>query len=130
MTTAIYDGNCVICQQTRRVVRALDWLHRVEFLDVQQWDKVYSRYPQVDYNAAMGAMHVMTDDGQMMAGFFGVRRLLRELPLGYPLWLLLHLPGMSWLGSKVYAFIASHRYQINKLVGASVCENGTCKVHS
>lgn len=71
MTTAIYDGNCVLCQQTRRVVMALDWLHRVEFLDAQQWDKVYARYPQVDYNEAMGAMHVMTEDGQMLAGFYG-----------------------------------------------------------
>jgi predicted DCC family thiol-disulfide oxidoreductase YuxK len=129
MTTAIFDGNCVICQQTRRIVTVLDWLHRVEFLDVQQWDKVYARYPQVDYNEAMGAMHVMTKDGQMLAGFVGVRRLMRDLPLGYPVWLFMHLPGMTWLGNKVYGFIAKHRYQINKLFGAPVCENGTCKVH-
>jgi predicted DCC family thiol-disulfide oxidoreductase YuxK len=129
MTTAIFDGNCVLCQQTRRIVLALDWLNRVEFIDVQQWDKVYARYPQVDYNEAMGAMHVMTQDGQMLAGFLGVRRLLRELPLGYPIWLALHLPGMGWLGNHVYRFIAKHRYQINKWFGAPVCDNGVCKVH-
>ncbi|NWF70197.1 MAG: DUF393 domain-containing protein [Chloroflexi bacterium] len=129
MTTAIFDGNCVICQQTRRVISALDWFKRVEFLDVQGWDTVHARYPQVDYEAAMGAIHVMTPDGQMVAGFAGIRRLLRELPLGFPLWLLLHLPGMTWLGNRVYGFIAKHRYTINRWVGAPVCENGACKVH-
>jgi predicted DCC family thiol-disulfide oxidoreductase YuxK len=76
------------------------------------------------------SMHVVGDDGRLLAGFEGVRRLLRELPLGFPLWLLFRLPGMSWLGVKVYQFIAHNRYRINKLVGVPVCENSTCKVHS
>lgn len=129
MTTAIYDGYCVICQQSKRIVTALDWLHRIEFLDLHNWNTVESRYPQLNFEQAMGQMHVVTPDGQLIGGFEGVRRLLRDLPLGFPLWLILKLPGMSWIGDKIYRLIARNRYRINKAFGAPVCENGTCKVH-
>lgn len=128
MVTVLYDGQCVLCNQTRRTVMALDWLKRVEFLDIQQWDAVYKRYPQLDYEVAMRQMHTATPDGQLIGGFEGMRRLLRELPLGAPLWLLLHLPSMNWLGPRVYRFIARHRYRINRFFGVEVCEDGACKL--
>lgn len=129
MTTAIYDGYCVLCQQSRRIVEALDWLNRVEFLDIHNWNEVSQRYPTLDFEAAMGQMHTIEPDGTMHGGFDGVRRLLRELPLTFPIWLLLQVPGMKWLGDKIYGFVARNRYNINRIVGARVCENGACKVH-
>lgn len=128
-TTVFYDGQCVICRQTRRIVTALDWLRRVEFVDVHQWDAVEARAPGLDFETAMGQVHVTTAQG-LVGGFDGTRAMLRQLPLGFPLWLLLHLPGMSWLGRRVYRFIARHRYRINRWVGAPVCEDGSCRIHS
>lgn len=130
MVTAIYDGNCVICNQTRRIYTALDWFKRIEFLDVHNWNEVSRRYPTLDYSAAMGQMHLVTDDGQLIGGFVAARRMMREVPIGFPFWLILHIPGMSWLGDRVYKLIARNRYRINKLVGAPICEDGTCKIHS
>lgn len=129
MTTAIFDGYCVLCKQTKRMVTVLDWFKRVEFLDVHNWNVVESRYPNLDFETAMGQIHVVSPDGKMLGGFDGMRRLLRDLPLTFPLWLLLHLPGMDWLGNKVYRFVARNRYRINKFFGVDICEDGTCKVH-
>lgn len=130
MLTVLYDGYCVICQQTKRIVGVLDWFHRVEFLNIHDWDVVSQRYPTLDFEQAMGQVHAMSSTGAMYGGFFGMRRMLRELPLGFPLWLVLHIPGMSWIGQKVYGLIASNRYRINKAFGAAVCENGACSVHA
>ena len=127
--TMIYDGTCVLCQQTRRMIRALDWLGRVEFLDLHDWEIVSARYPDLDYETAMGQIHVVGADGRLIGGFWGLRRALRELPLGVPFWALLHLPGMNWLGPKVYALVARNRYRINKFFGVEVCEAGVCKIH-
>ena len=110
------------------MVMALDWLHRVEFLDLHDWETVQARYPSLDYEAAMGQIHVAAY-GKMLVGYWGMRQMLRELPLGFPLWLLLHVPGMNWLGTHVYDFIARHRYRINRFFGIPVCEDGVCKVH-
>lgn len=132
MTAAIYDGHCVICQQTRRLVQALDWLRRVEFVDIHDWEMVSARWPDLDYETAMGQIHVVAGDGKLLGGYWGVRRLLRDLPLGFPLWLIFHLPGMNWLGTRLYAFIARHRYAINRLFGVELqeCANDTCKIPS
>lgn len=130
MTTAIYDGLCVLCRQSRKIIDALDWLHRIEFLDIHNWSEVERRYPTLDFETAMGQMHAVTSDGRLIGGFEGVRRLLRDLPLGFPIWLILHIPGMNWLGNKVYRFIARNRYRINRALGALVCETGACKVHA
>lgn len=129
MVTAIYDGYCVFCTQSKRIIEALDWLKRVEFLDLHNWNEVEARYPNLNYEQAMGQMHVVTPEGQLIGGFVGARRLLRELPLGFPFWALLHVPGIAWLGDKIYRWIAANRYRINQLVGAPVCENGVCKIH-
>jgi predicted DCC family thiol-disulfide oxidoreductase YuxK len=124
--TAVFDGQCVICEATERVVRALDWRRRVAFLDLHQTGVVEVRFPWLDPQAAMGQIHVVDERGVVYAGFTGTRRLLRELPLGYPLWLLLHLPGMTWLGQRIYLFVASRRYVINRLVGRDICESDVC----
>ncbi|NDJ60918.1 MAG: DUF393 domain-containing protein [Chloroflexi bacterium] len=128
--TAIYDGNCVICNQTKRVVTTLDWRDRVEFLDLHRWQEVHERFPQVDYDEAMGQIHVVTPRNEMFIGYFGTRRMLRELPLTFPVWALMQLPGMTWLGQRVYNFIARHRYRINKWMGVEICEGDSCRLPS
>ena len=130
MITALYDGQCVICRCTRRVIVRLDWCQRVEFLDIHDWDTVHRRYPDLDVAAAWGQIHVVTADGRLSGGFLALRSLLRELPLGFPVWLLLHGPGMPWLGARVYRFVARHRYRINRLLGVDLdaCENDTCQI--
>ncbi|MFZ4814386.1 MAG: thiol-disulfide oxidoreductase DCC family protein [Phototrophicaceae bacterium] len=130
MTTAIFDGRCVICQGTQRVVNALDWFKRVEFLDLHQHEAVSARYPWLDHDAAMGEIHVVDDQAHVYAGYFGTRRLLRDLPLGWPLWVILQVPGMDWVGQRVYKFIAKNRYTINRWMGVELepCEDGICKI--
>lgn len=131
MVTALFDGRCVICQSTRRVVKALDWFNRVEFLDLHNKAVVETRYPTMDHDAMMGEINVMTETGQRFAGFKGTRRMLKELPLGFPVWLLLHVPGMTWVGSRIYAWVARNRYAVNRALGVDLgddCVDGVCKI--
>jgi predicted DCC family thiol-disulfide oxidoreductase YuxK len=134
-TVAIYDGRCVICNTTRRIVGFLDWMKRVEFLDLHQQGEVEARYPQINHEEAMGQIHVVADGGKVYEGFDGTRRMLRDLPLGLPLWALLHLPIVgTWLGPNLYKFIARNRYTINRLLGVDLekaendCIDGVCKI--
>jgi predicted DCC family thiol-disulfide oxidoreductase YuxK len=132
MVVALFDGRCVICQGTRRTIKALDWLNRVEFLDLHKHDEVEARFPELEHEAMMGEIHVVADD-KLYAGFDGTRRMLKEVPLGFPVWLLLHIPGMNWLGPKIYQFVAKNRYAVNRFFGVDLaaddaCEDGFCKI--
>ena len=78
----------------------------------------------------MSEIHVLDAEGRLYAGFAGMRRMLREVPLGVPLWLLLRLPGSDALGKRVYRFIARRRYRINALLGNELpdCAEGSCEM--
>ncbi len=105
--TALYDGQCRLCRASSRWISALDWRRRIQFIDLRASDAL----PREDL---MGEIHVHCDD-QHFTGFDGIRRLLRELPLAMPLWLLLHLPGATWLGRRGYSWLARNRYRLSGL---------------
>lgn len=128
MLTALYDGKCVICQSTCGALRALDWLKRIEFVDLHEADDRSERYGHLHHERLMREIHVLDDEGRVYTGFAGTRRMLKEAPLGFPLWLLLQLPGSDALGKRVYRFIARRRYRINALLGNELpdCADGSC----
>lgn len=130
MTTVIYDGACGLCTSSVRLLRRLDWLGRLTYLDAQDWPTVHARYPQLDAQAVLGAIHVVTSDGRVLVGYAGVRHLLRFLPLLVWLYPVLFVPGITWVGPRVYDWVAAHRYWFNRFFGfPAACDGGTCRVH-
>ena len=128
MLTALYDGNCVICHSTCNTMRSLDWLKRIEFVDLHEDAAWRDRFPNLASEGLMAEIHVVDDAGSVFAGFAGSRRMLKEVPLGFPLWLLLQLPGTERIGQRIYRFIARRRYRINALLGNDLpdCADGSC----
>lgn len=113
--TALYDGQCSLCRACCRWLHGLDWRDRIAFTDLHTIEA---------QPALMGEIHVLVG-AQRLTGFDGVRRLLRELPLGMPVWLLLHVPGAAWLGRRAYRLVARNRYRIG---GGAGCVAGACGV--
>ena len=128
-TTVLYDGYCVLCQQTVRIIRRLDWLKRIETLDVHNKTVVEERYPTLEHEALMGEIHIVTNQQQVLVGFFAMRYIARYLPLLWLIFPFLYFPGINWLGPKIYGWIARRRYAINRFFGVPTCEDGYCKLH-
>ncbi len=129
-TVMIYDGQCGLCVGSMKAVRRLDWRSRIETVDAQDWAAVHARYPQLDREAILGLIHVITPDGRVLIGYEGVRHLIRYLPLVAWLYPLLCLPGITWLGPRLYAWVADHRYWVNRLFGRPhPCADGLCRAH-
>jgi predicted DCC family thiol-disulfide oxidoreductase YuxK len=107
-------------------MRALDWLRRIDFVDLHDGADLTGRHPELSQERLMSEIHVLDAEGRLYAGFAGTRRMLKEVPLGFPLWLLLQLPGTDALGRWVYRFIARRRYRINALLGVELpdCADG------
>lgn len=125
-TIMLYDGLCVLCTQTQRAVQVLDWLGRIERLNAQDHNTVMERFPALEGEDILGEIYVQTRNGRWLVGFFGMRYLAQQMPLTWLILPLLYLPGMTWLGPKVYGWVAKRRYALNKLLGNDCI--GTCKV--
>jgi predicted DCC family thiol-disulfide oxidoreductase YuxK len=135
MLTAIYDGQCVLCNRTKHIVQSLDWREHIEFRDLHQHTNLLELYPFISPQDAMGAFHVVDCHQRVYVGFAGIRRMLRSLPLAWPLYAIFCLPIVgNWLGPTIYEAVAKRRYIINRLLGidhpthTGACDIGTCRL--
>lgn len=100
-----YDGQCGMCRRTTRLLRAVDWFGRLNFVDMTS---IPAADLPVDPEAAMKGMPMRTRDGRTLVGFPAVRRALAQTPLA-PLAWLLYLPVISAAGAAAYRHIAAGR---------------------
>lgn len=69
------------------------------------------------------AMFAVTPAGDVDRGYFAFKRVLRSLPLAWPLLPLFYVPGSSLIGPRVYAWVARNRRKFG-------CETEVCEVPS
>jgi len=127
MLTALYDGKCHFCRSSCAVLQSLDWWRRIDFIDLHASVRWRGTYPALSTEQLLSQIHVLDEQGRLFVGYFGLCRLLRELPLCLPLWLLLQVPGTTALGQRAYRGIARRRYRLNRLWG-DVPSAGDCDI--
>ncbi len=108
----VYDGLCVFCRRSLRVLGALDLRGRLVLHDANAPVEVLRRFPQLATADLDQAMYVVDPSGRTYRGFYAFRRIARALPLLWPLVPLAYLPGAGFAGERVYALIARNRSQL------------------
>lgn len=103
--TCYFDGQCGMCRRTVRALGALDWFGRLQIKDMTA---VPAAELPVSMEIAMTGMPMRTRDGQVLVGFAAVRRALSQTIAG-PLGWVLYVPGIAWVGERVYRIIARNR---------------------
>ncbi len=119
----LFDGSCRFCQFGVKLVQRLDWLKRMRYQDMHDqaaWPP--SKVP-LDPAKMMEEMHLVTSDRKrVFAGFSAFRWIAGRLPLTWLLTPFLYLPGVPWIGQKMYMWIARNRYNLVP------CKDGVCQI--
>lgn len=104
--TLYYDGQCGMCRRSIRIIRALDWLHRLAYADSTTLpDDVLP----VSRDTSLIGIPMRTRGGRTLLGFPAVRRALAQTPVGVVPGLLLYVPGINHLGHLMYRRVATRR---------------------
>ncbi|WP_240339670.1 thiol-disulfide oxidoreductase DCC family protein [Halobacillus ihumii] len=106
-----YDAACPFCFNVKRILRKFDWLNQLKWVSVQEVEKENGKYPYLSGRNTRDEIHMLTKQGELKAGFGTIRKLLLLLPPISWIGLILYLPGMDRLGSPLYKWFSSHRYQ-------------------
>ncbi|MBS4191716.1 DUF393 domain-containing protein [Bacillus sp. FJAT-49705] len=122
-TIALYDKTCSLCKETKRIFKKFDWLHKVEWVSLQEYEKKDQAIP-FDYNSLRKELHIITSGRKVLTGFYAVRYLLTLFPATMVLGAILYIPGMSILGTIIYKWIAKNRHKILR----KKCDNGSCSL--
>lgn len=119
----LYDGACPLCQRSVRILKKLDWLKKLHFQDARDTRNLPPSEVPLVPKRLIEEMHVVTPDRKrVFAGFRAFRWMAWRMPLTLPLAPFLYLPGVPWLGNKVYLWVAKNRF---KLVP---CQDGVCRL--
>ncbi|HUL33639.1 MAG TPA: DUF393 domain-containing protein [Candidatus Eisenbacteria bacterium] len=122
--TVLFDGACSLCRASASRVQSFDARKRIEFLDVRE-PSAQTRFPQVDRQVALRWMQTVDKQGRVSSGVDAWARIGMLLPGWQLLAWALFLPGVHWIGSKVYSWVARNRYRWNR----DLCADGTCSLH-
>lgn len=120
----LYDGDCPFCRRSVAILKRLDWLGRLHFQSARDVENLPPSHVPLDQKRMLDEMHVLTPDRQhAYAGYSAFRWIAWRLPLGIPVAPLLYLPGVPWLGNRVYLWIAKNRMSLVP------CTDGACPVN-
>jgi len=106
MAEVVYDGGCGFCTVFKRWMERLDWLDRFDWVDLHDAD--YSQLPVAE-EECVEAMQVV-DHGTVYSGYDATRHILRSIPLLVPVAVVMHLPGVPFIGRRVYHWVATQRH--------------------
>lgn len=119
----LYDGDCPLCQRSVAILQKLDWFKKIHYQNARLVDQIPPTNPPLDPQRLLEEMHLVPRAGRpIYHGFGAFRWLAWRMPM---LWIVapfLYLPGVPWLGNKVYLWIARHRF---KLVP---CQENACTI--
>ncbi|MSU78152.1 MAG: DUF393 domain-containing protein [Gemmataceae bacterium] len=119
----LYDGDCAFCRKSIALLTRLDWLSKVEYVNVRDTSQSILSEPLIAKSPLLEQMHVLpSDSSRILGGYSALRFLAWRLPA---IWLIapfLFLPGMTWLGQKIYMWVARNRFKIIP------CEHGVCTI--
>jgi predicted DCC family thiol-disulfide oxidoreductase YuxK len=114
----LYDGQCGLCRRSIFGVTLLDHVRRIEPVDFQNESKRIEVAPEVSYRELDRAMHVKFPSGRTLKGFYAFRALAWNLPALFIFAPFLYIPGVPWIGERVYQRVAAMRDK---------CAHGDCK---
>ena len=105
----LFDGACPLCIRSMTLIACLDWLRRIEFLDLNNWDELSKSYPKLNREDCLREMYVIDQKSQIYKGFYAYRRLAKVIPVFWITIPFLYIPGISLIGNSIYRFIANRR---------------------
>jgi predicted DCC family thiol-disulfide oxidoreductase YuxK len=119
----LYDGQCPMCQKSVAILKRLDWLGRLAYHDARDTGRLPAADVPLDSQKMLEEMHLLTPSrDRAYAGYRAFRWIAGRLPLAWAIWPLLFLPGVPWLGNRVYRWVAKNRYNLVP------CHDGACAV--
>ncbi|MBI4343053.1 MAG: DUF393 domain-containing protein [Candidatus Omnitrophica bacterium] len=119
----LYDGRCGFCLESVRRLRILDLFGWVDPLDFHTQPDLARLNPVLTPERCRSEMLLLEPNGRLSGGFQAFARMTLRLPLLMWLAPLVHLPGANWVGTRVYRWIAAHRYLLHR---NPTCQTNQC----
>ncbi len=123
----IYDGHCVLCTRTVSRLMKLRTISPIQSIPLQDI-RVATLLPEgYDQDRLNKEIHVLDmSNGRVIKGADAIVYIMTKLPSLRPVSFIYHVPGMKWLASRIYQWIAKRRYDL--FGKTDECDSGHCSI--
>jgi len=104
-----YDAECPLCIKMVVVIQHFDVFRKIACLSVQGYAKEQPALQNIPESELLINIHGINKKGKIAVGYDVYVQVLKQMVYTYPLGLLLSIPGITFFGRKVYAYIAGNR---------------------
>ncbi|MDZ5783502.1 DCC1-like thiol-disulfide oxidoreductase family protein [Marinococcus luteus] len=104
-----FDKYCPPCRAAVRIFQFFDLYRRCQWVPIQEARLLPGDYPYLSSRNAAHELHMCTDQGVVLHGFYALRRLLLAIPLSFLPAVLLYLPYAERIGVPLYSLISKSR---------------------
>jgi predicted DCC family thiol-disulfide oxidoreductase YuxK len=119
----LFDGECPLCRQTTKVLKRLDWLRLLRFHNCRDTAGIPANTAALEPARMIAEMHVLAADRKSaLSGFRAIRWIAGRVPMMWPIYPLLFVPGTPKLGQRIYLWVARNRLHLLP------CHDGVCTI--
>ena len=110
--TVVYDGQCIVCSRSVKLLAKWDRNHELEIIP-SQTPGVRERFAWITPRAYVDSIQVVrTEDGRTWQAAAALEELLNVLPKGRLISWLFRIPFVRPLADKFYRWFARNRYKL------------------
>jgi len=117
--TMLFDADCGFCGRSAMLVRQLDRRRAIRIVPLQRAAGRVPNVPPVEI--LMETIHVVDAEGNWSTGGAAWLRIMDQVPVLWPLAVMVRTPIIRPFVEPVYAWVAGHRQLLSRLLGAQAC---------
>ena len=107
-----YDAECPLCNKVVVIIKHFDIFNKINCLTVQAHAASDAALIGKTEDELFLNIHGVDQAGKVFVGFDAYVALLKKMIYTYPIGLLIGLPGISYIGKKVYNYVAGNRLTV------------------
>ena len=112
----LYDDSCPLCTFQMRALTWLDWRGVISLKPLSS-PASQALAPQLRPGELRAEIHCLAPDGRIHRGARAIRHLALRIPALVPLAVLLWIPGVIWIATRVYALVSRNRHLLSRWFG-------------
>jgi predicted DCC family thiol-disulfide oxidoreductase YuxK len=119
----LFDGDCAFCRKVISILQKLDWFKALRYQNCREPEGIPPNEAGLNEEKMIEEMHLLRPDRKKAyGGYRAVRWIAGRVPVMWPLYPLMFIPGVPFVGNIAYRWVARNRF---KLVP---CHDGVCTV--
>ena len=103
-----YDNTCQFCIDAKLDMDKIDKGKKIKWIGIDKFN--YKKY-KLKKEDLLKEMYLI-DNKKVYKGYYAWKQISKKIPLMYPIYLITLIPGVDFIGDKIYKIVSKHRYKL------------------